>query len=82
LAVDKRWLTIAEMAERSNFSKSFYYTNRSLARNGRKAAALPPMVGVGRNVRCRESLFEAWIEGTYKEEPQDGLREHGRKQYE
>ncbi len=66
----EKWLTIAEMAERSNFSKSFFYTNRSLARNGRKAAALPQMVGVGRNVRCRESLFEAWIEGTSEEEQQ------------
>ena len=59
----ERWLTIAEMADRSNFSRSYFYTNRSLFKNGHKAARLPQMVGIGRNLRCRESLFEAWMEG-------------------
>lgn len=36
----ERWLKIAEMAERRN-SKSFYYTNRSLAKNGEEGMFLP-----------------------------------------
>jgi predicted DNA-binding transcriptional regulator AlpA len=59
----ERWLSVKEMAERIGFSKSFFYTNRCLSNNGHKAASLPPMVGIGRNLRCRESQFEAWLEG-------------------
>jgi predicted DNA-binding transcriptional regulator AlpA len=59
----EKWLTVSEMAEISGFSKSFFYTNRSLANHGHKAASLPPMVGIGRNLRCKVSLLEAWMEG-------------------
>jgi predicted DNA-binding transcriptional regulator AlpA len=59
----ERWLTVSEMAERIGFSRSFFYTNLSLSRHGHKAASLPPMVGIGRSLRCRESQFNAWLEG-------------------
>jgi predicted DNA-binding transcriptional regulator AlpA len=58
-----RWLNVSDMAHRSKFSKSYFYTNRSLAKNGHKAASLPPMVEIGRSIRCQESLFEAWLGG-------------------
>jgi predicted DNA-binding transcriptional regulator AlpA len=58
-----RMLTVHEMAERSGFSKSYFYTNRSLAKHGHKAASIPPMTGIGRSIRCRESLFEKWLNG-------------------
>ncbi|WP_136524648.1 helix-turn-helix domain-containing protein [Geomonas ferrireducens] len=63
MATVEKWLTISEMAERSGFSKSFFYCNRSLANQGLKAASLPPMVGIGRSVRCKESAFDAWMAG-------------------
>ncbi len=58
-----RMLTVQEMAERSGFSASYFYTNRSLAKHGHKAASIPVMVEIGRSLRCRESIFEAWLTG-------------------
>jgi predicted DNA-binding transcriptional regulator AlpA len=63
----EKWLTVKEMAERSGFSKSFFYTNKSLAKHGHKAAVLPPMVEIGRSLRCRVSAFEQWLEGPAQE---------------
>ncbi len=57
-----RMLTVQEMAERSGFSASYFYTNRSLARHGHKAASIPLMTEIGRSLRCRESVFEAWLD--------------------
>lgn len=59
----ERWLTVRQMAEISGFSLSYFYTNRCLAKNGRRAAVLPEMVGIGRNLRCKESKFFAWMTG-------------------
>ena len=58
-----RWLMVSEMAALSGFSKSFFYTNKCLAKHGHKAATLPPMVAIGRSLRCKASHFEKWLEG-------------------
>ena len=63
----EKYLTIKQMHEISGFSESFFFTNKSLANSGRKAAALPPMIKVGRNVRCKESDFYRWMDGSVQE---------------
>ncbi len=57
------WLTIREAAARSKFSMSYFITNASLARHGRKAASLPPLHKIGRNIRIKESDFNSWMNG-------------------
>ena len=63
MATAERWLMVKEMAEQSGFSENFFYKNHSLGSRGRKAAILPPMVKIGRNLRCKASLFVKWLEG-------------------
>ena len=58
----EKYLTIKQMAELSGFSVSFFITNASLARHGKKAASLPPLQKIGRNVRCKESEFYRWMD--------------------
>ena len=59
----ERYLTIKQMSELSSFSESYFITNSSLERHGKKAASLPPMFKIGRNVRCKESEFYRWMDG-------------------
>lgn len=49
-------LTIKEMAEISNLSESYFYTNRSL-----KSLDLP-ILKIGRAVRARASDFYQWLD--------------------
>ena len=63
----EKWLTVKQMAEISGFSRSYFYTNKSLGKHGHKCAVLPPLVEVGRNLRCRESAFQRWLEGPARE---------------
>jgi predicted DNA-binding transcriptional regulator AlpA len=63
----ERYLTIKQMHELSGFSESFFITNASLARHGKKAATLPPLQKIGRNVRCKESEFYRWMDGSVQE---------------
>ena len=59
-------LTIRDMSELSGKSVSFFNTNLSLARTGRKHTPMPPITKVGRNILCRATDFFAWLQG---EEP-------------
>jgi hypothetical protein len=63
----EKYLTIKTMAVLSGFSESFFITNASLARCGKKAAVLPALQKIGRNVRCKESEFYRWMEGSVQE---------------
>ena len=56
-------LTIAQMAALSGKSESYFYTNLSLARTGKKHSPLPPVVKLGRHVLSRAADFFAWLEG-------------------
>ncbi|GFO68694.1 hypothetical protein GMLC_22730 [Geomonas limicola] len=56
-------LTVAEMAALSGKSKSFFLTNLSLARTGRKHTTMPPVSKIGRHLLCRAADFFQWLEG-------------------
>jgi len=56
-------LTIRNMADLSGKSVSFFNTNLSLARTGRKHTPMPPVAKVGRNILCRATDFFAWLQG-------------------
>ncbi len=56
-------LTVADMAELSGKSKSFFLTNLSLARTGRRHTPMPPVAKIGRNVLCRYADFLGWMNG-------------------
>ena len=62
----EKYLTIKQMSVLSSFSTSYFITNASLARHGKKAASLPPLQKVGRNIRCKESEFYRWMDGGVK----------------
>lgn len=56
-------LTIAQMAVLSGKSESYFYTNLSLARTGKKHSPLPPVVKLGRHVLSRAADFFEWLNG-------------------
>jgi predicted DNA-binding transcriptional regulator AlpA len=60
----QQMLSVADMAELSGMSRSFFETNLSLARSGRRHTTMPPVVKVGRNVRCKAEDFFAWMGAT------------------
>ena len=64
-------LTIAEMSELSGKSRSFFRTNLSLARSGRKHTALPPFVKIGRHQLCKAADFFSWLNGQPRTESTD-----------
>jgi predicted DNA-binding transcriptional regulator AlpA len=52
-----RLLSIKEMAEISNMSESYFYTNRSLKKLGDLE-----FIAIGRAVRVRARNFYAWLD--------------------
>lgn len=54
--VDKM-LTVREMSERSGFSMAHFYCGHSTGK------LTLPLVKIGRSLRCRESIFEKWLNG-------------------
>jgi hypothetical protein len=60
----QQYLSIEDMAELSAKSKSFFLTNLSLARYGKKHTPLPPIKKVGRHNLCRAADFFAWLHGS------------------
>jgi hypothetical protein len=52
-----KMLTVKEMAERSGFSVMYFYSGHSTGK------LTLPLTKIGRSLRCRESIFEKWLNG-------------------
>jgi len=52
-----RMLTVREMAERAGFSEAYFYCGHSTGK------LTLPLAKLGRSLRCRESVFERWLNG-------------------